>query len=109
MKTYTHKIGTNSKENWEIIDNADSFDLWFHINAFPSGHVIVKEQLKNNIISEEPIYPNQIITLAANYCKMQSKLKDKNKLKIVYTHVKNLKKGKEIGSVIVSNEKFIFI
>ncbi len=117
MKLQTHKIGdqvfdifigTNQKENWEIIDNSDSFDLWFHVDDLPSGHVIIREQL-NKLSNTLPIYPNQIISIAANLCKSQSKYKDRTKLKIVYTQVGNLKKGKEIGSVIVSKEKFIYI
>ncbi len=121
MKKYTHQIGsqifdiyvgTNSKENWDLIDNSDPIDLWFHVDDFPSGHVVIKEIFdtsQTNPISNEPEYPNQIISLAANYCKSQSKCKDRTKLKIVYTEISNLRKGKNIGSVYVSNPKHIFI
>lgn len=121
MKLYTYDIGsqtfeiyvgTNAKENWKLIDNSDPFDLWFHLDEFPSGHVIIKEKLdknKVNGIESELIYPNQIISLAANHCKSQSKYKDRTKLKIVYTQIAKLKKGKEIGSVIISDPKYLFI
>ena len=115
MKLFTHKIesqtfdiyvGTNAKENWELINNSDPFDLWLHVDEQPSGHVIIKEKITNNTESN---YPNQIISIAANYCKNQSKSKNNKKLKIVYTEVLNIKKGKEFGSVIVSKPKYLFI
>ena len=116
MKKYIHIIGdqifniiigTNAKENWNIIDSSDSFDLWFHVENYPSGHVIIQEQLLSK--TEPILYPNQIISLAANYCKLQSKLKNKNNVKIVYTEIENIKKGKEVGSVFISKEKYLFI
>ncbi len=121
MKKFTEKIGsqtfdifvgTNAKENWELIDNSDSFDLWFHVEDLPSGHVVVRERFdkqdKQDII-DKPTYPNQIISLAANYCKNQSKYKNQTKLKIVYTEISNIKKGRDIGSVFITKEKFIYI
>ncbi len=117
MKLQTHKIGdqvfdifvgTNSKENWEIIDGSGPDDLWFHVEDLPSGHVIIREQF-NKSCNFDPIYPNQIISIAANLCKCQSKYKDRTKLKIIYTQISNIKKGKEIGSVLVSKSQYIFI
>ncbi len=117
MKTHTHKIGTqtfdiyvgtNAKENWDLIDKSDPDDLWFHVDDLPSSHVFVRERLLRTS-SEIPDYPNQIISLAGDYCKSQSKFKDRTKLKIIYTQVSNIKKGRDIGSVIVSNSKHIFI
>jgi predicted ribosome quality control (RQC) complex YloA/Tae2 family protein len=43
---YTIYIGQNKTENWELIDAADSTDIWFHISNHPSCHIILK-----NIIS----------------------------------------------------------
>ncbi len=102
-------VGTNAKENWKLIDESDPFDLWFHVDEYPSGHVIIKEQIKGKQELEFPSYPNQIISIAANYCKTQSKYSTYTKLKIVYTEIANLKKGKEVGSVLVSKPKYICI
>ncbi len=118
MKIFTHTIGdktwdiivgTSAKENWKIIDESDGFDLWMHVDEYPSGHVVIKEKLLGKSELEVPDYPNQIIALGAGYCKSQSKYTHIPKLKIVYTHVANLKKGKEVGSVYISKEKFIFV
>lgn len=107
-------IGQNAKENWDLVDNSDPDDLWFHLDEYPSAHVVISEKVK---ISEKKIfftnledYPNQIIALAANYCKSNSKYgKNLHKAKIVYTQIKNLKKGKVIGSVIISKPNYINI
>jgi predicted ribosome quality control (RQC) complex YloA/Tae2 family protein len=115
MKIYTHtigsinytiKIGQNAKENWELIDNSEPFDLWFHLDNYPSSHVIISQNLNSD---PEIFYPNQIIALAADYCKTHSKKKSTTKVKIVYTQVQNITKGKEVGSVFVSDEKYIFV
>lgn len=117
MKLFVHKIGTqifdiyvgtNAKENWNLFDTSDPDDLWFHVEDLSSGHVIIREQLTKQSNSL-PEYPNQIISIGADYCKSQSKYKDRIKLKIVYTKVQNLKKGKEIGSIIVSKPNYIFV
>ncbi len=117
MKTHTHKIGTqtfdiyvgtNAKENWDLIDKSDPDDLWFHVDDLPSSHVFVREILSETS-SEIPDYPNQIISLAGDYCKSQSKYKNMTKLKIIYAPISKIKKGKEVGSVKVSDFKYIYI
>lgn len=117
MKKYTHQIGTqtfdiyvgtNAKENWDLIDKSEPDDLWFHLEDFPSSHVFVREKL-SKISTQIPNYPNQIISIAGDYCKSQSKYNDRTKLKIIYTQISNITKGKTSGSVYVSNSKYIFI
>ena len=104
---YTIKIGTNAKENWSLIDNSYSEDLWFHLDDLPSTHVIISQDANNN---GDTFYPNQIIALGADYCKSYSKNGKKlHKVKIVYTEIKNLKKGKEVGSVYISKPNYITI
>lgn len=104
---YTIKVGTNAKENWTLIDNSYPDDLWFHLDDFASAHVVISQ---DTCAQEEIIYLNQIIVLAANYCKTNSKNgKNLHKVKIVYTEIKNLKKGKEVGSVFISKPNYITI
>ena len=118
MKKYTHQIGaqifdifvgTNAKENWDLIDLAEPEDLWFHVEYFPSGHVLIKERFEAKTNLHQIHYPNQIISIGSQYCKTQSKYKDKKKLKIIYTQISNIKKGKTIGSVYVGNSSHIYI
>ena len=115
MKKITHKIGDivyyffigqNAKENWNLIDNSKPDDMWFHLDDFPSTHVVVSQ---DSTLHSEIYYPNQIIALGSNYCKSHSKKKNELKIKIVYTHIKNITKGKEVGSVFTSNEKYFII
>ena len=104
---YTIEIGQNAKENWDLVDNADLNDLWFHLDNYPSAHIILGN---NSSLFNLSDYHNQIISIASNHCKSYSKYGKKlHKVKIVYTQIKNLKKGKEIGSVIVSKPNYIFI
>jgi hypothetical protein len=30
-----YKIGTNAQENWDLIDESDENDLWFHVDGLP--------------------------------------------------------------------------
>lgn len=116
MKSFVHiigdikyiiKVGINDKENWTLIDNSYPEDLWFHLDDFSSAHVVISQDTNSQ---EEIFYPNQIIGLAANYCKSNSKNgKNLHKVKIVYTEIKNLKKGKEVGSVYISKQKYITV
>lgn len=103
---YTIKIGQNANENWNLIDNSEPFDLWFHLDDYPSSHVVISQDLNSD---PDIFYPNQIISLAANYCKSNSKQKNTNKVKVIYTQIKNLTKGKEIGTVFTSDEKYVVV
>jgi len=115
------QVGSNSQENWKLIDDSDSFDLWLHVNNNPSCHVIIKEKLSKDLDSKESDskesdsnqlanfnYPIDVIKVASAYCKSHSKYKN-TKCSIIYTIIENIKKGKSIGSVITKNEKYITI
>ena len=98
-----YKLGKNAKENFQLIDEAleiDSDFWWFHLNDTPSGHCIIfsKELDKSMIIN------------ASNMVKEHSKEKNKRKVKIIYCQVKNIKKTKTMGEVIVNiQNKFSFL
>ena len=80
--------------------------MWFHLDEYPSAHVV----LKQNSFELNLSYNKEIIIIASNYCKSYSKHEKKiPKVKIVYTQIKNLKKGKNIGSVIISNANYISV
>ena len=111
MKTYTlgstiFKVGQNAKENWDLIRNYirnDSKDsknlignskefLWFHLDEFPSSHVIIEIEEPNY---EEINYACELVIQHSKHSKFSKK--------IIYTKIKNLKLGPEIGSVIFKN------
>lgn len=87
------KVGQNAKENWQLIDESKQDDLWFHVEGHPSAHVVISMPDKSKV-------SKQTIKYAALLCKQHSKLNGNNKLTIIYTQIRNLSKGKEMGSVI---------
>ncbi len=95
---YNISIGRNSRENWTIIENSNENDIWFHLNDYPSPHIVLKY---NEFI------PENIILECCNLCKKYSKYKNfpAKYLKVVYTKINNLKKGSDIGSVILIKNK----
>lgn len=91
------KVGRNAKENWQLIDDASNTDWWFHLESFPSPHVILT--IEDPTIIE--IYE------AAQYCKEYSKYKNYKDLYINYTQIKNVYKGFKTGEVLPLKTKRI--
>ena len=89
---FTFKVGQTAKENWDIIKAASHKDLWFHLDNHSSPHVIL-----HSINNDNP--PKHIIRRAAEKCKEKSKLKNNDKVTVIYTQVKNVKRGTKVGDV----------
>jgi predicted ribosome quality control (RQC) complex YloA/Tae2 family protein len=108
--SFVINIGKNAKHNWELIDIAANDDIWFHVDSYASSHIIIHLE---NISSDDFIKTNKdIIRDCAIVCKAKSKAKDEKKVKIIYTTINNIKKGKGVGSVIIldSNKcKYVYI
>tara|TARA_A100001011_G_scaffold254507_1_gene262801 strand:+ start:51 stop:371 length:321 start_codon:yes stop_codon:yes gene_type:complete len=92
------KLGQNAEENWEIIDTDESF-IWFHLNSFPSGHVVIESSLLSD----------DLILKAAQLCKQNTKYRNLKNVKVCYTNIGNLKKGKEVGSVVFKSKRKVNI
>ena len=95
-----YKLGGNAKENFNLIDEANDINneyWWFHLEDTSSGHCIV---YSDNIDKE-------MILFASNLVKQYSKLKNQKKVKIIYTQIKNIKKQKTIGEVILLNKSYV--
>lgn len=88
------KIGSNAKENWQLVDSDESF-TWLHLNSYPSCHVVIE--------TDEPT--QEEIIFAAQLCKENTKYRNLRNLKICYTTCGNLKKGTDIGSVIYKSKR----
>jgi predicted ribosome quality control (RQC) complex YloA/Tae2 family protein len=93
---YYANIGKNARENWDILDSSEPFDIWFHLDNSSSPYVIL--EVKDN----NPI-PQTIIEKCAQLCKNNSKSKTLNNTKVIYCPVSNLTKGTKLGSVILGN------
>ena len=92
-------VGRNSKENWDLIDVSEKQDVWFHVEDKPSCHVFIVKPFECDSI------PRDVIIKAAQLCKQYSKYKNDKKVKIIYTDINNIKKGKDCGSVSIINLK----
>jgi predicted ribosome quality control (RQC) complex YloA/Tae2 family protein len=90
-------IGKNAQDNWDIIKKSEQNWMWFHLDKFPSSHVIICKNVEE--VSKEEIN---------NACKLvidNSKYKFNN-IGIVYCEISNLTLGEEVGSVtFISNRK----
>ena len=122
-KKIVYKIGKDEQNNFELIDEADEDDLWFHLKDISSCHVIAC--LKNiQYSSRDDELPNcydidfdnlerkekqQIITQGALLCKQFSKLKSTKKVDIIYTKIKDVYKTDIVGSVLTYKTKVIVV
>lgn len=104
-KDITIYVGQSKEENWKLIDMAKQNDIWFHLADHPSCHVIIDNIITNN----KNILSNKTIYFAASLCKEHSKLKNLKKITVIYTQIKYITKGKEIGSVYTKKTKKIIV
>ena len=87
-------VGENANDNWDILDKANQNYIWMHLNNFSSPYIII------NISN-----PNKsILNYGASLCKLHSKFSKSNKIKVIYTEVKNVKKGNKLGSAIIKGK-----
>ena len=96
-------IGKNKYDNWKLIDNAKSSDIWFHVENNSSSHVILQTDISLNKI------PKQVVKRCACLCKSKSSSKSIKNCSIIYTTISNITKGDIVGQVIVNNKKTIII
>jgi predicted ribosome quality control (RQC) complex YloA/Tae2 family protein len=102
----TFTIGGNAQENFDIIDASNPNDIWFHIDGFPSEHVIAG--IPEGLDTDKKKMA-KIATQGAVLCKQHSKYASQKNLRIVYTRVNDLMKTEKIGCVIALNQKIIVI
>ena len=74
-------LGENANENHKIIKSSNKEYWWFHLNKYSSGHCIVETNKINH----------NIIIIAGNYIKKNTKYKNRDEIDICYTQVKNIK------------------
>jgi hypothetical protein len=102
--TVEYTIGKNAQENFDIIDNAEQYHWWFHIEGQSSGHVISNN---NEFIDKKTI--RDIVKQGAVLCKQYSKYASMKNVRIVYARICDVEKTDKIGMVSVSNSKVIVI
>jgi predicted ribosome quality control (RQC) complex YloA/Tae2 family protein len=97
-------VGKNKQENWDIIDQSNKDDVWFHVAGGPSSHII----LKSNGRKIKDI-PKKVITRCACLCKAHSSSKSTPRCEIIYTQIENVTKTNHVGEVTTQNTKTITI
>lgn len=102
----TYLIGTNAQDNFDIIDESDEDDMWFHLSDYSSCHVIAKMPQDIKLDKKQHL---QIIKQGALICKQNSKYKSEQDLDVIYTNISNVTKSNIIGQVEALNVKHITI
>lgn len=114
-----YKIGANATNNFELIDEADKNDLWFHLKNESSCHVIacLKNITYTTLDDDMPNYydldfddldkkqKQQIIKQGALLCKQYSRLKSMKNVEIIYTKIENVEKTNIVGTVSTFKNK----
>ena len=102
--TITYKIGQNAQDNFDIIDEADPEEFWFHVNNAPSAHILVTIPQEWDKKAQQ-----YLIKKGAELAKQHSSSKSEKDVSIVYTKIKNVTKTDIIGQVHIINPKYIII
>jgi predicted ribosome quality control (RQC) complex YloA/Tae2 family protein len=109
---YNVYYGRNAKENWELIDNCEENDIWFHIDDYPSSHVILE-------VCDDTDISSDLYEYCCKLCvECTPKMKRKNvsrvlhvshvsHVKVIYTNCGNIRKGKVVGEVYIENVKLL--
>ena len=92
-------IGSNAKENWNILDLANPDDVFFHLSSFPSCYLILES---------EGIPEYETINESALCCKNNTKYRNVPNIKVDYTLCSNVIKGTKVGEVIYKSNKKVF-
>ena len=97
-------LGENAKENWDIFNEAQKINnnyIWFHLNSFPSGYVIMYSTIDD--LNNKDI--NSYLNYGALLCKNNTKYKNLNNIKICYTSLKKLETTNKIGEINIKGKK----
>lgn len=99
-KEYKVLIGQNSNENDYIVSSSEPDDIWFHFEKISGPHIILQCASCSGEVSIE------ILKAIGNKLFLFKKSADKNE-KIMYTEIKNIRKTKVKGTVIVKKYNLI--
>lgn len=99
-------VGTYARDNFEIIDESEPTDLWFHLSDTSSCHVIAKMPQDIKLDKKQKM---QIIKQGALICKQNSRYKSDRSVDVIYTSLSNVIKTEIVGQVITSDTKHILV
>jgi predicted ribosome quality control (RQC) complex YloA/Tae2 family protein len=102
----TYWIGSNAQDNFDIIGQADSNDIWFHVSSYPSAHIIAQI---SHLDKPDKKSIQQIVKQGSILCKQVSKYSSIKNLEITWAYISNVKRTNILGTVNVSHGKNIII
>ena len=96
-------VGENAQDNWNLLTNSKQQWIWFHLDKVSSPYVILTKSIKD--LKNEQLEKSwkEYIVKACLLCKENSKYKN-NKIKVIYTNVKNVSKGNSVGEAIIKGK-----
>ena len=98
---YRVKYGKSASDNWRLYDEASEDDYWFHVDNESSAHVILEIPNMN-----EPT--QEVFEMCARLCVERTlKLKDEKSVKVIYTRISNLRKGKCVGEIMIQESSLV--
>ena len=98
-----YHIGTNAKDNFDVIDKGEPEGYWFHAKDMSSCHVVCNIP---DLVDKQGL--RTIIKRGAQLCKQNTnKLMSLKDVEIIYTRIKHLTKTEIDGCVITKKEKTI--
>jgi len=98
-------IGSSAQENWDIIKDSKQNDIWFHLQKRSSPHVVINLPKKTKIKD----ISSTTIKYAATLCKVNSAWKNHKVVTVMYTYIKNVRYGEDIGSVYTSGSMIVSV
>ena len=96
-------IGENAQDNWDLFEKSKEINenyIWFHLNSFPSPYVIMYATM-DDIKAMRESYLNY----GAILCLENSKYSYLLNTKIIYCKLNKLKKGNNVGEIIIIGKK----
>jgi predicted ribosome quality control (RQC) complex YloA/Tae2 family protein len=97
VNNVTFRQGENAQDNTQLIKDSEADWMWFHLEKFPSCHVVVCQNTLDDAT----------INAAAELVKTHSKYKFKH-IGVSYCQIKNLKHGLNPGSVHFVSQRQVF-
>lgn len=86
-------VGQSAAENSSILASARPYDVWLHLQSFPSAHVILK-------CADHGSAPTAArLAFAGNLCREHGKYRRLRNLKVIYTRVSNVVPTNKPGQV----------
>jgi hypothetical protein len=95
MKYYVNKgisyvLGSSAAENWKLIGLSERESTWVHLMDYASAHVVIEI---DKVEKEELEYARELI--------LNHTMKAPRTAGIVYSKIRDIKRGSNVGSVIL--------